>query len=70
MRTVGVPVTFRFHRLVLPNYRPDGFVFMQNGSTLSPDHTPFMQDQEVIDGAFAYTFWKGDCDAGMQQFPC
>lgn len=43
---------------------PDEFVFMNQGDSLSANRSPYMKEQVVIDGAFAYTLWKGNCDIG------
>jgi hypothetical protein len=43
---------------------PDEFVFMNPGDRLSDKRSPFMKEMTTIDGAFAYTMWEGNCDAG------
>ncbi|KAL2787997.1 histidine phosphatase superfamily [Aspergillus keveii] len=44
---------------------PDEFVFMNPGDRLSDKRSPFMKEMTTIDGAFAYTMWEGNCDAGQ-----
>lgn len=44
---------------------PDEFMYMDSSDALSSTRSPFMKEQTVLNGAFAYTFWKGNCDLGM-----
>jgi len=37
---------------------------MNQGDILSSGRSPYMKEQVVINGAFNYTLWQGDCDIG------
>lgn len=40
-------------------------MYMDASDTVSENRSPFMQEQTVLNGAFAYALWKGNCDLGM-----
>ncbi|KAF2168555.1 hypothetical protein M409DRAFT_21306 [Zasmidium cellare ATCC 36951] len=44
---------------------PDEFMFMNQGNIVEGERSPFMKEESVIDGAFSYVLWKGNCDAGQ-----
>lgn len=37
---------------------------MNQGNEIERGRSPFMKEKSVIDGAFSYVLWKGNCDAG------